>query len=37
MDDDLLLDAIVFFALILGLPFLAVRAFHFVRDNFLSK
>jgi len=37
MNGTLLADAIVYFVLALGVPFLAVYAFHFIRDNLCRK
>ena len=37
MDRALLLDMVVFLAVMLGLPYLAIRAFHFIRENFCPK
>lgn len=37
MNGTLLTDAIFYFVLALGVPFLAVYGFHFIRDNFCRK
>lgn len=37
MDRDFVVDAIVYFVLALGLPYLVVCAYRFIRDNFFSR
>ena len=37
MDRTLLTDAVFYFVLALGVPFLAVQAFHFNRAHFCRK